>query len=92
MLSPVGTNLTLAPVRFSNSSRTLVKFSCSGPVQTAATSSLLAVELGQLDGRGAVLARARAVSVPLSPVVVGAAPGEGERRDAVATTAVRACA
>ncbi len=46
VLLPVGTKLTSAPVRFSNSSRTLVKFSCSGPVQTAATSIFWPSSLG----------------------------------------------
>ncbi|CAM5427473.1 hypothetical protein SFUMM280S_07190 [Streptomyces fumanus] len=37
MGSCAGTKVTFAPVRFSNSARTALKFFCSAPVQTAAT-------------------------------------------------------
>src|ERR1044072_278289 len=45
-LLPVGTKVTEAPVRFSNSSSTFWKLSSSGPVKTAATSSFWPSSLG----------------------------------------------
>lgn len=40
--------MTVAPVRFSNSSRTLVKLACSGPVHTAATDIFSPSSFGRL--------------------------------------------
>ena len=54
MSSPLGTKSTWAPVRFSNSSSTLTKFSRSGPVQTAVTCNFWPLSWGSCTV-GAVL-------------------------------------
>lgn len=46
--SCAGTKVTLAPVRFSNSERTALKFFCSAPVHTAATSRLAPFSFGRV--------------------------------------------
>lgn len=43
-----GTKVIFAPVRFSNSARTFLKFACSVPVHTAATSSVVPSSLGRV--------------------------------------------
>ena len=50
--SCAGTKVTVAPVRFSNSLRTLMKLACSGPVQTAATEIFSPSSLGSETPEG----------------------------------------
>lgn len=50
-----GTKVTLAPVRFSNSVSTCLKFFCSSPVHTAAISTDLPFSFGSLTEDAGVL-------------------------------------
>ncbi len=88
-----GTKVTLAPVRFSNSARTFLKFFCSPPVHTAATSRLSPSSLGSCTVEPPpLLARLGLVSplgVSSSPPQPVAASASAVARRTAATLGVR---
>jgi hypothetical protein len=82
------TKVTFAPVRFSNSARTVLKFFCSSPVQTAATSRLSPLSLGRVT----VSPLALALLVPPFYFLSLLPPPHAVRASATTTAAAAACA
>lgn len=86
--SCAGTKVTFAPVRFSNSARTFLKFACSAPVHTAATSSVVPFSLGRVTPPPV-----SSVPVPLPlPVLLSSSPPHAVSESARAPAASAAAA